>query len=105
MLSESAPLTAVLPRVYARRDLHHVNFFCAAPKAQHVTLVGDFNDWDPAATPLCRMPDGRWLASPELPHGYHQYLFLVDGRPVLDPKANGIACDNRNGRVSVVAVS
>ena len=105
MLSESAPLTAVLPRVSARRDLHHVNLFFVAPEAQHVTLVGDFNDWDPAATPLCRMPDGRWTASLELTHGYHQYLFLVDGRPVLDPKAGGIACSNRNGRVSLVAVS
>ena len=105
MLSESAPLTAALPHVSARRNLHHVNFFCVAPKAQHVTLVGDFNDWDPAATPLCRMPDGRWMASLELPHGYHQYLFLVDGQPVLDPKASGIVINERNERVSLVAVS
>ena len=30
---------------------------------------------------------------------------LVGVRPALDPKARGIACNNRNGRVSVVAVS
>ena len=41
------------------------------------------------------------------PTEYRRHLFtnLEHGRPVLDPKANGIACNNRNGRVSVVAVS
>jgi 1,4-alpha-glucan branching enzyme len=105
MLFESALLTADQPHVSARRNLHHVNFFCVAPNAQHVTLVGDFNDWHPAATPLCRMSDGRWMASLELSHGYHQYLFLVDGRPVLDPKASGVARNNHNERVSLLAVS
>ena len=92
-------------RYSAKKMAKPINFVCVAPDAKQVHLAGDFNDWDPAATPLCRMPDGRWMASPELPHGYHQYLFLVDGRPALDPKARGIACNNRNGRVSIVAVS
>jgi hypothetical protein len=41
----------------------------------------------------------------ELTHGHHQYLFLVDGQPVLDPKASGIARNDRNERVSLIAVS
>lgn len=41
--------------------------------------MGDFNDWNPTATPMCRIPDGRWMAGLEIPHGYHQYLFLMDG--------------------------
>jgi 1,4-alpha-glucan branching enzyme len=82
-----------------------VDFFCDAPKASRVALVGDFNAWDPAATPMLRMPDGQWRASLELRHGHHRYLFLVDGRPELDPRATGLARDDRYERVSLVAVS
>ncbi len=52
-----------------------------------------------------KMPDGRWMASLELHHGHHQYLFLVDGRPQLDPGASGIARDDHNEAVSLIAVS
>jgi 1,4-alpha-glucan branching enzyme len=104
MFSESNPVS-ILPRYSAKRNLHHVDFFCCAPKAKQVMLVGDFNGWDPAATPMRRMPDGRWMASLELPHGYQQYVFLVDGKPVLDPNATGKARNKRNESVSLIAVS
>jgi 1,4-alpha-glucan branching enzyme len=94
------------PRRYsAKRTRHHVDFFCDAPEAEGVRLVGDFNDWDIAATPMRRMPDGRWMATLELPHGYHQYLFLVDGMPKLDPNASGATHNDRNEPVSLIAVS
>ena len=89
----------------SRRPQHHVTFFCNAPGAQSVRLVGDFNEWDLAATPMQRMPDGRWTVSLELHHGHHQYLFVVNGKPVLDPNASGIARNERNERVSLIAVS
>ena len=89
----------------AGRQQHHVTFFCDAPRARNVTLTGDFNGWDPDANPLRRTPDGRWMASLELSHGHHQYLFLVDGTPTLDPNASGIARNERNERVSLIAVS
>ena len=82
-----------------------MDFFCNAPMAQCVTLVGDFNGWDPSATPLRRMPDGRWLATLELHHGHHRYLFLVDGSPQLDPNSTGTVRNDQNQRVSLIAVS
>ena len=92
-------------RYSAKRTLHHKDFFCTAPKAQRVCLVGDFNEWKPDANPMRKMPDGRWMIGMELHHGHHQYLFLVDGQPQLDPNASGIARNERNERVSLVAVS
>jgi 1,4-alpha-glucan branching enzyme len=92
-------------RYSAKRTLHHVNFFCDAPGAAYVCLVGDFNRWDMAATPMLRTPDGRWMASVELPHGHHRYLFVADGKPKLDPNAIGIVRNERNERVSLIAVS
>jgi 1,4-alpha-glucan branching enzyme len=97
--------TAALPLYSAKRNLHHADFFCRAPKAQTVVLVGDFNDWNPSTTPMRRMPDGRWMATLELPHGHHQYLFLVDGKPVLDPNASGKTHNDRGEPVSLVALS
>ena len=94
-----------LPRYCAKRNLHHVDFFCHAPEAEQVSLVGDFNNWAPNATPMTRQPDGRWMASLELSHGYHQYAFLVDGKRVLDPNATGKAKDSHNDPVSLLAVS
>ena len=37
---------------------HH--FAVWAPHAQRVALVGDFNGWDAAGTPMGRLPDGTW---------------------------------------------
>ena len=99
------PNDSCLSRYSARRTRHHVDFFCDAPAARTVQLVGDFNGWDSAATPMLRMPDGRWMASLELHHGHHQYLYLVDGDPRLDPRASGIARNERNEAVSLIAVS
>ncbi len=70
-----------------------------------MSLVGDFNQWDPHATPMTRMPDGQWMASLELPHGRHRYVFLVDGKRVLDPAATGRARGEQNSPVSLLAIS
>ena len=94
------------PRPYsAKRTRHHVDFFCQAPAAKSVFLVGDFNEWQPAANPMQQMPDGHWMLSMELRHGHHQYFFLVDGQPVLDPNALCVARNDRNDPVSLIAVS
>ena len=52
-----------------------------------------------------RQPDGAWLIQVQLNHGHHHYRFVVDGKPVLDPKANGVARDAKGERVSLIAVS
>lgn len=96
---------APLRRHSVKRPLHRVNFFCDAPEAKSVKLVGDFNQWDREATPMRRMPDRRWIATLEMNHGHHRYLFVVDGKPTLDPGANGVARNDQNEPVSLIAVS
>ena len=80
-----------------------VSFFCPAPRAKSVELVGDFNDWQPM--PMNHAVDGWWTAQVELCHGHHHYQFLVDGQPMLDPHATGTVCNERDERVSLIAVS
>lgn len=89
----------------AQRNLHHVTFFCHAPEAERVSLICDFNKWETNATSMVRQPDGRWMAGLELSHGYHHYVFLVDGRRVLDPNATGKTRDSQGQPVSLVAIS
>ena len=87
------------------KTLRAVNFICNAPQAQSVSLVGDFNEWNPAAHRMKQMPDGGWLLTVELKHGHHRYAFLVDGNLSLDPRAQGITRNDQGERVSLVPVS
>lgn len=80
-----------------------VNFYCNAPNARFVHIEGDFSDWDALA--MQRRVDGWWFLQVPLTHGHHQYRFLVDGQPVLDPQASGIGHTAANEEVSIVAVS
>jgi 1,4-alpha-glucan branching enzyme len=89
----------------AKRMTKPVNFHCSAPSARSVYLVGDFNAWNPTAHSMRRREDGWWFIEMQLTHGHHQYLFLVDNEPVLDPKGTGIARNEHNERVSLLAVS
>ncbi len=82
-----------------------VAFVCLAPSASGVFLMGDFNDWDATSIPMKRQPDGAWRCELPLNHGHHHYLFNIDGKPVLDPRAQGVARNEKNEKVSLLAVS
>jgi 1,4-alpha-glucan branching enzyme len=88
-----------------KKPLRAVNFICHAPQAKSVSLVGDFNAWNPAAHPMKPMPDRSWLLTVELKHGHHRYAFLVDGVLTLDPHAQGITRNDKGERVCLVPVS
>jgi 1,4-alpha-glucan branching enzyme len=85
--------------------LRAVNFVCQAPHAQSVSVIGDFNEWDPAAHPMKQMPDRAWLLSVEFKHGHHRYAFLVDGVLTLDPRGQGVTRNDAGDRVSLMSVS
>ena len=92
-------------RYAPKKTIKPVNFSLLAADAKEVSLIGDFNDWHPSANPMKRHPDGSWQVQVQLGHGYHHYQFLVDGKPTLDPRAQGIARNEKNEKVSLLAVS
>lgn len=52
----------------------------AADDAKKVTLVGDFNGWDPDATALKRLKDGAYSVMLDLPRDCEfQFRYLIDG--------------------------
>ena len=80
-------------------------FRCLAPGAREVSLVGDFNGWDPAAHPLRPAGDGWWQAEVRLPPGTHQYAYLVDGAAVTPADAEATVDDGLGGRNGLVQVA
>jgi 1,4-alpha-glucan branching enzyme len=94
----------MISRAYLK-PMRAVNFICQAPEAKAVSLVGDFNGWNPAANPMRHMPDRSWLLMVELKHGHHRYAFVVDGVLTLDPRAQGVTRNDKGERVSLVPVS
>jgi chromosome partitioning protein len=69
--------------VRAARDGRVV--FSQPPSAQALFVTGDFNGWNPCATPLCASADGtRMEASVALAPGRHAYRIVVDGVHALD---------------------
>jgi 1,4-alpha-glucan branching enzyme len=81
-----------------------ISLRCLAPRARSVCLVADFNGWNPTAHPMERQLDGCWLIHLSLPEGHHHYQFLVDGEAVLDPEAMCVYSQERNEKVSLLAL-
>jgi len=82
-----------------------VNFYYSSPEAKSVSLVGDFNDWNPNSLPMQRRVDGWWSIQVSPTHGHHHYLFFVDGTPALDPNATGTVQADQYGKALMIAVS
>lgn len=77
-----------------------------APQAASVTIVGDFNGWDPQRTQLVRVShEGLWRARLKLVPGVYQYSFVLDGTAwVSDPLAKTMLADGFGGENSVIIV-
>ena len=61
-------------------------FVTLYPRAQSVQIAGDFNNWQPARTPMQRVGDsGVWQTKMKLPSGTYRYRLVVDGQWQQDP--------------------
>lgn len=96
----SAPMS---PATAGAATATTIEFVLVAPTAQTVSLVGDFNDWDVAATPLRPVPgDGVWSVTVPLAPGRYRYSFLVDGTTWLQDPNGAPALEDEFGRPNSV---
>ncbi len=88
-------------------DTRPVYLTLDAPASSRVAVVGDFNDWDPAATPLRPTGErGTWVVELRLKPGRYHYTFLIDGRRwERDPSEAPAAESDFGAPVSVLTVS
>ena len=77
-----------------------------AAGADAVTVVGDFNNWDPIETPLNKLKSGEFTAVVELESGKsYEFRYLVGGASWYnDPEADGYAANSFGGENSVLSV-
>jgi 1,4-alpha-glucan branching enzyme len=61
-------------------------FFCNAPEANSVQLVGDFTHWQSKPINLVKQVNGVWKTSVSPGAGTYHYRFLVDGAWCDDPE-------------------
>lgn len=82
-----------------------IRFVYHDPRAQHVSVIGDFNEWQPDALEMRERRPGVWYA--ELPHpgrGVYRYKFLVDRRRWLDDPENSLKSRDGYGGLSSILV-
>ncbi len=72
-----------------------------------ISLVGEFNEWDPDATPCNETsPDGSWQCSYVLEAGKeYQFRYLADGETWLnEPEADKFVTNHYGTENSVIVV-
>jgi hypothetical protein len=80
-----------------------IQFVLVAPEAASVTVVGDFNDWDLAATPLVQSQGGGvWAVTVPLSPGRYRYSFLVNGTTWLQDPNGAPELEDEFGRPNSV---
>ena len=75
------------------------------PAAIDVCVAGSFNDWQPQATPLVPLGNGKWAKELTLPYGRYEYRFVVDGAWLTDPAAKEIAPNPFGSENAVLTVA
>ncbi len=80
---EEAPLSPCF-------DEQGVHFIYYDRRARRAAVVGDFNDWNPAAAPMQNTRPWQWRFTLPLPApGRYHYKFLIDDERWLDDPENG----------------
>lgn len=78
MAQESGIETMLAPAGAVHHGNGLVSFALFAPFKNDVSVIGDFNDWNPDATPMTLQADGLWMAQVTLSPGEHAYQFVIN---------------------------
>ena len=86
--------------VNPKPDAGSYTFVFRGSPGRRVSLVGDFNNWDPFMDPLEETSPGMYSISIRVLPGEHWYCFLSDGSRVLDRFNAQTGVDPDGGAVS-----
>ena len=90
----------------SNQNTKKIQFVIEAVDAKKVSLVGEFNNWNPDADPMLMDKNGKWTKTKMLSPGNIEYKFWVDGQWIPDPD-NMRTCPNcfgtRNNVVKVIS--
>lgn len=89
---------------YEILDDNMVKFTIYKPKARFISIVGDFNNWNPENDYLKQDSQGTWKITKKLYTGTHRYKYVIDGKWVPDNFNSNSASDNMGGICSLILV-
>ena len=84
------------------RKTKRIQFSFEAADAKKVSLVGEFNNWNPDVDPMQRDENGTWTKVKMLSSGNKEYKYQIDDEWVHDPE-NLRVCSNCFGTLNNVA--
>jgi len=74
------------------------------PDARLISLVGDFNGWNPENDLMKKGADGIWRLEKRIAPGTYRYKFIIDGKWLPDTCNSESASDNTGDICSVITV-
>ncbi len=74
---------------YDAKHLVVMEFTYSDPNAADVRVTGDFSAWSTSGITL-KKHDGVWSVKIKVPEGSYRYMFIVDGKTILDPSASRV---------------
>jgi 1,4-alpha-glucan branching enzyme len=85
-------------------DDNTVEFRLYKPEAKLISLVGDFNNWNPESDLLEKDQQGIWRFQKRLSNGIYRYKYIVDGQWVYDLYNDETASDGTGGICSLITI-
>ena len=83
---------AIKKQVIKTKPVVKVTFSIEAKEANVASVIGDFNNWNPAAGELSKLKTGTFKATFDLPKdNSFEFKYLVDGNYVNDPESDSYA--------------
>ncbi|MDR0390131.1 MAG: glycogen-binding domain-containing protein [Spirochaetaceae bacterium] len=80
-----------------------LSFSFTAPPGEHITVAGNFNNWDPFMYTLKETSAGVYTLTLPLPPGTYHYVFFHRGQRLLDPR-NPFKAYTREGQAASEAL-
>lgn len=75
-----------------------VTFTVPAEEAKSVAVVGTFNEWNVAATPLKKLKNGSFKGTVDLDSGSsYEFRYLVDGEYINEQQADSLVWNDYAG--------
>lgn len=100
----AGPTTAALRQV-PQESVVTVRLNLYAPRANKVSVAGDFNKWQVDSDVMSRQDGGVWTIDIRLQPGVYTYMFVVDGKAwVTDPDAETYQDDGFGNKNAVMRV-
>ncbi|MDR1867629.1 MAG: glycogen-binding domain-containing protein [Treponema sp.] len=76
-----------------------LQFSYQAAPGETITVAGSFNNWDPFMYQLKEINPGHYYLDLPLPPGSYQYVFVYQGKQIIDPNNPTVKYD-RTGRAA-----